>query len=66
VVTTNTDIAISMSLLGFGADARDRRGDSRGPGPEVALAALETFYYALNMATRRCSLMSSPIMSLHS
>lgn len=32
----------------FGRDARSRLAEARQPGPEGALAALETFYYAFN------------------
>jgi ketosteroid isomerase-like protein len=44
---TNTD-AITHSDLSFGPDSHDRRAEAGDPGLEGALAALETFYYALN------------------
>lgn len=39
---------ISHSEQRFGLDSRDRRGEAANPGLEGALAALETFYHALN------------------
>jgi hypothetical protein len=39
---------ITLSQLSFGPNSRDRRAGSANPGVEGALAALETFYYALN------------------
>ena len=39
---------ISHSNLGPGAQARNRLDEARDPGVKGALAALETFYYALN------------------
>lgn len=39
---------IELVDYGFGPDARSRAAEARAPGREGALAALETFYYALN------------------
>ncbi|MBP2356519.1 limonene-1,2-epoxide hydrolase [Kribbella aluminosa] len=39
---------IERTDYGFGPDARRRTEDVRAPGRAGALAALETFYYALN------------------
>lgn len=39
---------IELVDYGFGPDARSRATAARVPGREGALAALETFYYALN------------------
>ncbi len=39
---------ITLSDLRFGADARNRIAEAADPGPEGLLAALESFYYALN------------------
>ncbi len=39
---------IVLSDLRFGADARHRIAEAAEPGPEGLLAALESFYYALN------------------
>jgi hypothetical protein len=39
---------ISHSEERFGLDSRDLRGEATDPGLEGALAALETFYHALN------------------
>jgi ketosteroid isomerase-like protein len=39
---------ISHSNLRLGTQARDRLDQARDPGAKGALAALETFYYALN------------------
>jgi ketosteroid isomerase-like protein len=43
-----TESAITHSALRFGTDARDRRDETGDSGLDGALAALETFYYALN------------------
>jgi ketosteroid isomerase-like protein len=39
---------VSLSDLRFGSDARERLAAATDEGPAGALAALETFYYALN------------------
>lgn len=39
---------IELADYGFGPNARPRADESRTPGRDGALAALETFYYALN------------------
>jgi hypothetical protein len=39
---------MSLSDLSFGTDARERLAAATDEGPAGALAALETFYYALN------------------
>jgi ketosteroid isomerase-like protein len=41
-------VMIELVDYGFGPDARPRADEARTPGREGALAALETFYYALN------------------
>ncbi|GAA5122641.1 YybH family protein [Pseudonocardia adelaidensis] len=41
---------ITLVDHGFGPDARNRLDAARDPGPDGAVAALETFYFALNNA----------------
>jgi hypothetical protein len=47
-VRSHDELPISHSGRRFGIDARDRREETGDAGVEGALAALETFYYALN------------------
>ena len=39
---------ITHSPVSFGPQARNRLSEARSPGPDGALAALESFYHALN------------------
>jgi hypothetical protein len=41
-------MGITHGEQSFGPGSRDRRDDARDSGPDGALAALETFYHALN------------------